>query len=328
MHGSPSRAHSILSLFVSPPMIHTFARHQLRRCSPRVLPRVYHARSRSSTTEVETKTRAEATAKAEVKARAAPAPNPAITPGSENHNSLPTFLAYASLTSLSPASTVYIGTHYEYTVAASLRRLGFALTRTGRASDQGIDLLGHWAVPSLPTPLRVLVQCKARSAKLRPETVRELEGAFVGAPAGWRGAGVLGLLAARREASRGVREALGRSRWPMGYLMVGLDGRAEQFLWNRVAAECGLEGVGVTVRYLPGRDGLGEDGELKSEVVLTWEGRALPDVEGGDEVGEEPVAPVQAAGWLEEANPVKRKRGRPRKTPVVEDAASHEALAS
>src|SRR6266480_4757653 len=142
-----------------------------------------------------------------------------ITPGSDHHNSLPTFIAYAKRTNLSQSSTVYVGTHYEYLVQSALTRLNFTLTRTGSGNDHGIDLLGHWHVPSLPAsaPMRVLLQCKARSAPLGPSHVRELEGAFAGAPAGWRGEGVLGLLVANREATRGMREALGRSGLPLGY---------------------------------------------------------------------------------------------------------------
>ncbi|KAH0390391.1 hypothetical protein KCU89_g15644, partial [Aureobasidium melanogenum] len=64
------------------------------------------------------------------------------THGSLHHTSLSEFLDYADAANLSPASTVYRGTHYEYTVAEALERLAFSLTRVGRASDLGIDLLG------------------------------------------------------------------------------------------------------------------------------------------------------------------------------------------
>ena len=217
-------------------------------------------------------------------------------PPTPTHNSLPTFLTYAQRTSLSPKTTTYVGTHYEYLVLHSLFRLGLHLTRTGGAFDKGIDLLGTWRLPSLGarTALKVLVQCKAHSRKVEPKNIRALEGAFGGAPVGWRGGGtggevgegkgedvdanayvygkdggsggVMALLVTPKEATKGVRDAMGRSRWPMGFLKVGLDGKIEQLLWNRSAANIGLEGVGVAVRHGPGRV------EVEREVVLTWNG--------------------------------------------------------
>ncbi|KAI4850401.1 hypothetical protein E4T44_02772 [Aureobasidium sp. EXF-8845] len=186
-----------------------------------------------------------------------------ITPGSLHHTSLSEFLSYADAVNLSPTSTVYRGTHYEYTVANALERLAFSLTRVGRASDLGIDLLGEWAVPSHPAPLNVLIQCKAEAPK--PSMVRELEGAVVGAPIRYRGEGTISILAAAKEATKGVRDAVGRSRLPMAYLNVTTKGRVRQFVWNHAAVECGLEGVGVALRYLA-------NGE--SDVALTW--KAMP----------------------------------------------------
>lgn len=184
-----------------------------------------------------------------------------IAHGSAHHSSLSEFLTYASTATLSPTSTVYRGTHYEYTVANALSGLGFSLTRVGRASDLGIDLLGSWALPSRPAPLSILVQCKAEAPK--PSMVRELEGAVVGAPVRYRGEGTIAMLAAAKEATKGVRDAVGRSGLPMAYLNITTEGRVRQFVWNQAAVECGLEGVGVTLRYLV-------DGE--SEVALTWKG--------------------------------------------------------
>ncbi|CAC9890543.1 hypothetical protein D6C98_08291 [Aureobasidium pullulans] len=185
----------------------------------------------------------------------------AIAHGSAHHSSLSEFLTYASTATLSPTSTVYRGTHYEYTVANALSGLGFSLTRVGRASDLGIDLLGSWALPSRPAPLGILVQCKAEAPK--PSMIRELEGAVVGAPVRYRGEGTIAILAAAKEATKGVRDAVGRSGLPMAYLNITTEGRVRQFVWNQAAVECGLEGVGVTLRYLL-------DGE--SEVALTWKG--------------------------------------------------------
>ena len=53
--------------------------------------------------------------------------------------------------------------------------------------------------------------------------------------------GVVGLLVANREATRGMREALGRSGLPLGYVMVTSgEGRVVQFVWNQEAARRGL----------------------------------------------------------------------------------------
>jgi hypothetical protein len=180
-----------------------------------------------------------------------------------NHHDLPSFLDYASRVGVDQQSSVYVGTLYEYTVQSSLERLGISLKRVGGRSDYGIDLLGTWNVPSTTSPLKVLVQCKARTAKAKPSEIRELEGAFVGAPSGWRGTGVLALLVSQQQATKGVRDALGRSRWPMGFVMCTDQGKILQMLWNRKADDEGLLGVGVTVKYAGGAR---ED----KEIVLTW----------------------------------------------------------
>jgi hypothetical protein len=187
---------------------------------------------------------------------------------SPNHRDLPSFLEYATRIDMDPTSTTYVGTHYEYTVQIALERLGMSLKRIGGKSDYGIDLLGTWSVPSAPQPLKVLIQCKAFARKIEPSQARELEGAFVGAPMGWRGAGVLGLLVSQKSATKGVREALGRSRWPMGYVLCGADGKIQQMLWNRRAEQESLEGIEVGLKYVGGdRNG--------KEVVLMWKGEPI-----------------------------------------------------
>ncbi|KAF2849742.1 hypothetical protein T440DRAFT_124983 [Plenodomus tracheiphilus IPT5] len=174
-----------------------------------------------------------------------------ISPGSAHHNSLPTFLDYAKRVNLTSEKTTYIGTHYEYITAIALMRLGFSLLRIGRTHDAGIDLIGHWVLAPLQEPLPVIVQCKARKIPLNPMNIRELEGSFQGTPADWKKKDVLGLLVTTLKASRGTLKALGQSRLPMGFVLVSREGLVEQFVWNRAAAERGLEGVGVTVRHTP-----------------------------------------------------------------------------
>ena len=110
---------------------------------------------------------------------------------------------------------------------------------------------------------------------------------FVGAPSGWRGQGVLGFLVSTREATKGVRDAMGRSRWAMGWVMLESDpqsedgrGKVRQVLWNKAASEVGLEGLSVTVKY----DGADvQEGAVGKECVLMWQGKS---VSGLDEQGQ------------------------------------------
>jgi hypothetical protein len=178
-------------------------------------------------------------------------PEPVLSPGSVHHNSLPTFLEYAKRKNLAPTRTYYVGTHYEYTAANALMRLGFSLTRIGRKFDAGIDLIGHWVLAPLPEPMHIIAQCKARKCSCTPSNIRELEGSFQGKPPRWRNKDVLGLLVTDKQATKGTLEAMGRSRFPMGFVMVTREGTIQQFRWNRAASERGLEGVGVTVRHTP-----------------------------------------------------------------------------
>ncbi|KAI1840081.1 hypothetical protein JX266_013708 [Neoarthrinium moseri] len=194
-------------------------------------------------------------------------------PSSKEHHDVPSYEAYATRIGLDKNATVYVGTRYEYTVAAALRQFGFDLTRIGRAGDYGIDLLGTWAVPSAPRPLRVLLQCKVSSANTRigPSMVREIEGAFTGAPPGWRGSSVIGLLVTHRPSTKGIRESLGRSKWPMGFISCSSDGAVQQMLWNSRAEEEGLAGMGIGVRL--------SEASSDQELVLTWKGKPVPSNE-------------------------------------------------
>ena len=114
--------------------------------------------------------------------------------------------------------------------------------------------------------------------------MRELEGAFNGAPQGWKGEQVVGVLCATREATKGVREAVRHSRRPVVWIMLqdvgNGQGRVRQVLWNQRVAAVGAEGVGVQLRHWMGEDGQGMD----CEMALMWEGKVWePEVkeEGG-----------------------------------------------
>ncbi|WEW57282.1 hypothetical protein PRK78_002747 [Emydomyces testavorans] len=197
-------------------------------------------------------------------------PTPPLPPTSQHHD-LPSFLAYATRTSLSPTSTTYVGTHYEYTVLHSLRSYALDLTRIGGRADSGIDLVGTWRLSSQHTPLRVIVQCKALRNKLGPNLIRELEGTFAGAPAGWRGEGILGLLVSPREATKGVRDALAKSRFPLMWILADAeDGAIRQALWNGRASDVGLGGLGVQVQHV-----IDSGDVVKQKIILTWDGHEL-----------------------------------------------------
>lgn len=194
------------------------------------------------------------------------------------HHDVPSYLAYADTISLSPKSPTYIGTRYEYLCVSTLARLSFSLTRMGGSNDAGVDLFGTWKLPSLPHPLRVLVQCKARRANISPETVRELEGAAAGAPEGWRGDGTIRVLCAKRPATKGVREAVKRSATPLVWVMIEDtdqdEGKVRQVLWNQRVGELGAQGMAVGLQHSSRGHGT-----IANEAVLLWKGKPWnPDV--------------------------------------------------
>lgn len=210
-------------------------------------------------------------------------PLASLTP---QHSDLESFLEDAKRRGLDEKSPLFTGTRYEYLVAERLARYGFSLRRIGGASDFGVDLVGEWTVPSSTSPainvmnptikvtnpaIKVLVQCKGGIQRVGPHMIRELEGSFAGAPPGWRGQGVLGLLVAEKTATKGMRDALGRAGMPMGYFCCeGEDGVVRQMLWNQRAEDGGLEGVDVALR---------RGGERNvGEVVLVKNGEPLPFV--------------------------------------------------
>jgi Protein of unknown function (DUF2034) len=175
-------------------------------------------------------------------------------PPSANHNSQRNFLAHSQRSALNPASAVFMGTRYEYVTLSSLRRLGIEVARVGGTGDKGVDLVGFWHLPQWIRPatpaadsgtraeevtdgseahqekIKVLVQCKRISPTTRasktigPNVVRELEGAFRGAPPGWKGASggdsVVGLLVSTRAATKGVVEGMRRSERALGWVLL------------------------------------------------------------------------------------------------------------
>lgn len=119
------------------------------------------------------------------------------------------------------------------------------------------------------------MQCKALRAKVTPNLVRELEGAFAGVPPGWRRDNVVGVLCAPREATKGVRDAVRAAGRGVVWIMVdgigASEGTVRQILWNEKAAHEGLMGLNVQIRYIS-NEMVGQEG-VEKEVVLTWKGQ-------------------------------------------------------
>ncbi|WYZ45418.1 hypothetical protein EsH8_VIII_000734 [Colletotrichum jinshuiense] len=157
--------------------------------------------------------------------------------------------------------------HRSY-LSSTLSQYGIHAVRVGGASDHGIDLLGTWALPSHTERLRIILQCKGGSQRVGPSLIRELEGSFIGAPVGWRSDGVIAFMVSEKAASKGVRESLSRSRWPMGFISCSKDGVVQQMIWNQRAEEEGLRGMGVTMRH-------SEAGDGQSQIVLTYNGKRV-----------------------------------------------------
>lgn len=203
-------------------------------------------------------------------------------PSPIHHHDLPSFLTYAQRTALPEPSTVYQGTHYEYTVQQALRASAFSLHRVGGRDDAGVDLVGTWHLPAREHPLRVFVQCKALKGKAAPSLVRELEGSFRVPGAAFAG-GVekAGVLVSTREATKGVRDALARSAYPVLWMMVARDGSVQQVLWNARVEELGVGRLGVEVRYHSGAraSGNGNGTTRDKEIVLTWDDEEIPDMD-------------------------------------------------
>lgn len=195
------------------------------------------------------------------------------TKGPEHHD-VATYEAYAAHTGLNTNSTVYVGTHYEYTVAKALEKFGFDLQRIGGRDDVGIDLKGNWTLPIPPEtdekPLRVILQCKASKSyivKIPPRNARELEGSFSGAPPGFRNHKVVAFLVAPTFASKGILEAFNRSSRSMGFISCSLGGKVQQIIWNYTAEDKLLHQVQALTRFSVKR------GKKEQEVFLTWKGK-------------------------------------------------------
>jgi hypothetical protein len=208
----------------------------------------------------------------------------AIIRSSTEHHDLQSFLAFAERKKLNQETAVYKGTHYEYIVMEALKGFGFHLERIGKSNDKGTDLVGRWNLPGEPHEIKVLVQCKV--SRGLPSAIRELEGAYAGAPSGWTGDNVLALLSSSRATSKGVLDGIQRSSSPLGALHIDPEGLTRQFVWNAVAGQKGLAGVGVTAKYSEeqSRSATAKQGVTQpiKTVVLTWNGKPFTAVKKAD----------------------------------------------
>ena len=169
----------------------------------------------------------------------------------------------------SPSSTTSStakGNAFEVLALHTLSKLGFKLTRVGGRADKGIDLLGTWELPACR--LRAIVQCKALSRTVGPNTMRELEGTIGQAPRDRAEVtGTVGVLVGRTGATKGVRDALTRSTVPLVWVCVedeAAEGTVRQLIWNERFARLAGPELGVLARYSTS----GVSGSRG--VVLTW----------------------------------------------------------
>ncbi|KAI5785094.1 hypothetical protein DFH27DRAFT_487674, partial [Peziza echinospora] len=196
------------------------------------------------------------------------------------HQDIPSFLAYAEEVGLSPKSSVYRGTLYEYTVREALFTKNMHLLRCGGPGDKGIDLRGTWHIP-LPTPLTskstttttsnagglnspsiqssltplhtlpthpipVLVQCKL-SLKTAPCIIRELNGTHNSTPTTIPP--TIAILSTPTPTTRGITSALNMAKRPLAYLCISDRGTVRQFVWNTIASEVIGTGMGVSLLH-------------------------------------------------------------------------------
>jgi hypothetical protein len=199
----------------------------------------------------------------------------AIIRSSTEHHDLQSFLAFAERKQLNTETAVYKGTHYEYIVLEALKPFGFHLERVGKSNDKGTDLVGHWSLPGEPYEIKILVQCKV--SRGLPSAIRELEGAYAGAPSGWTGDNVLALLSSSKPMTKGVLDGIQRSPSALGALRIDSEGLTRQFIWNAIAGQKGLAGVGVTAKYSeeqsPAASAKKGITQTIKTVALTWNGK-------------------------------------------------------
>ena len=190
------------------------------------------------------------------------------------HTDIASFLTYAAATNLSPTSTFYVGTLYEYMVLRELRAFNISLHRTGGTDDKGVDLRGRWLLPhhtQYSDGIPVVVQCKAERRPTGPKYVRELEGATTA-----EDPGTMVILATLSRFTEGCRRVIMGSGRAMGVVLVGgpeVDGKVTQVMWNAAAGRLLGNELGVKTVFDTGI--LHEVENVGSRIVLTWNGSII-----------------------------------------------------
>lgn len=198
-----------------------------------------------------------------------------VTPTSLPYHDRRSFLSWSTRNKINRNSTWFIGTQYEYTVIKALQAKNFTLKRCGGANDQGIDLIGHWTLPSPRTGLKILVQCKVGSPT--PAFARELEGACSGGREEWRKEDVMAWLASPKPASSETWKTMERSTRPMGFAQISEGGLVQDLRWNAPAQEAGLDGLSKVDFHVSTKDADGKSRRIRRAVRLTANGEPWPN---------------------------------------------------
>ncbi|KAF8249789.1 hypothetical protein K440DRAFT_620192 [Wilcoxina mikolae CBS 423.85] len=166
--------------------------------------------------------------------------------------------------------------------------MGMNLVRVGGRDDRGLDICGTWSPPTspgLPRPkLQVYVQCKAERTRTGPKYLRELEGTL--GISSTPDTPPIGILAATRPCTPGLRKHMLLSRMPLAYCCIApydQGGYVRQFLWNGEVGRLIGRGVGATTRYIR-EDGNREGKEIRMEAVLTVDGQIVDFVDDGQKM--------------------------------------------
>ncbi|KAK9378341.1 uncharacterized protein V2V93DRAFT_376395 [Kockiozyma suomiensis] len=161
---------------------------------------------------------------------------------SASHWSLKSFFQYAENQQLSPQSTYYVGTLYEYVTLEALRSAArMSLERCGGTGDEGVDLRGEMRIAN-GSKIPVIVQCKSESKKPGVRHIRELEGACANSSQD-----TLAMLAAKWPITAAAQRTLLSSPRPMSFCLVTdyeEGGYIRQLVWNGAAQKI-LKGLSV-----------------------------------------------------------------------------------
>ncbi|GBC07096.1 hypothetical protein RclHR1_07240007 [Rhizophagus clarus] len=159
----------------------------------------------------------------------------------KEHKDLESFL---SIKDQNLESYVYKGTLYEYETMSCLQKnFGITSKRVGGANDSGIDFRGRWKLPNGQL-LNLVGQCKNKSSKCPPCSVRELEGVL-----GVESENTLGILSSKSGFSQKAIVRFKTSPYPLIIVSVINDGESyKSFMWNK-SCEKFLNGFEITEKF-------------------------------------------------------------------------------